>query len=725
MAVSQQKDCTDLGTEEYARQMGFVCPISRLIMKSPVRASDGQAYEREMIQNVLSRPNPYSPINRKPLKQELLPDYNLKNMIKGKEKSNYQEFIALLEFNQKILRQYGFVPIRPLGHGSFGSVFLSYDFRENQIIATKIIPLKKFDDREWKSVDILWRVGKSCPFILDYIRHYNQGSQIIILTEYANMKTLNIIAKQQKKPPIPLPSYIFRALFKQILVGMQVFHAAGLVHRDIKCDNILLHCPPGSGRVYVKISDFGFSNLENLLNQMTFGTKPYMAPEILRKPPERITQKVDIFSLGVTMIRLITHKYPLNLTQTDEFRRKYQEINRFERPPEIKDDNLWNLLSLMLEFNADKRISAEQALQHPYFQSPEALADISPEQQKLADEAKIQEIPGIQNKSLFDEDPTFVIPEHEIYKFLEEEILKCQKIQLTCQQLQDGEITFKINYELYEINEESESGIEIQESIDKETKEGKQDEIQQNEQPLDINKTVHPHIAYYTEKESKVLTSISFIATPQQLDTEKQFRELNMPLEQIKMYLDNFDKKAQLHGIFEKIMMIINEMEVEQIYRIYFEVVLEIISAGLVDRKMKEYMSGIMNKMIKRLDILSNDDPYFSAIGNIFRYVLAFGHQVKDGEQNPVKEEFERDGTVDKIVQVFLNCKLQDQRINQFAAVAIGGIYKAVQIDYQYGPEIIKFLKEQANPSNAFPFSRSILAISFLAECQGIWNINY
>ncbi|KAA6322595.1 MAG: hypothetical protein EZS28_054417, partial [Streblomastix strix] len=100
----------------------------------------------------------------------------------------------------------------------------------NQIIATKIIPLEKFELGEWKSVDILWRVEKSCPFILDYIRHYNQGFYIIVLTEYANMKTLNIIAKQQKKPPVPLPSYIFRALFKQILVGMQIFHAAGLVH---------------------------------------------------------------------------------------------------------------------------------------------------------------------------------------------------------------------------------------------------------------------------------------------------------------------------------------------------------------------------------------------------------------------------------------------------------------------------------------------------------------
>ncbi|KAA6361292.1 MAG: hypothetical protein EZS28_043181 [Streblomastix strix] len=254
---------------------------------------------------------------------------------------------------------------------------------------------------------------------------------------------------------------------------MQIFHAAGLVHWDIKCDNILLHCPPRSGRVYSKISDFGLSNLENTLDPLKYfrGTLPYMAPEILNKSPERITQKVDIFSLGVTMIRLLTHKYPLNLIQTYEFRKKYQEINRFDRPKEIQDDILWDLLSQMLEFNADKRISASDALQHPYFTSPEALADISPEQQKLADEAKIQEIPGIQNKSIFDEDPTLVVPEHEIQQFFEEEILNNQRIQIT----------------------QSESVVEIQESIyvnnDEDTKEGKQEEIKQPQELPDIIKT--------------------------------------------------------------------------------------------------------------------------------------------------------------------------------------------------------------------------------------------
>ncbi|KAA6370887.1 MAG: hypothetical protein EZS28_033585 [Streblomastix strix] len=65
---------------------------------------------------------------------------------------------------------------------------------------------------------------------------------------------------------------------KQIFEGMRAFHSTNLVHRDIKCDNILLHSPPDSGRVYAKISDFGFAKEVDLINEQTYhiGTIPYI-----------------------------------------------------------------------------------------------------------------------------------------------------------------------------------------------------------------------------------------------------------------------------------------------------------------------------------------------------------------------------------------------------------------------------------------------------------------
>ncbi|KAA6388473.1 MAG: hypothetical protein EZS28_015999 [Streblomastix strix] len=168
--------------------------------------------------------------------------------------------------------------------------------------------------------------------------------------------TLEIIAKY---PQIPLPSYTLRALMKQILVGINALHSQGLVHRDIKCDNILLHSPHNSGRVYVKISDFGFAKKQVLTHERTYkiGTIPFMAPELFKKPP-LYTSKVDIYAAGVVIL---------------------SDMPNIPRPEEIKDDILWNLLSKMLDFDPIKRITASEALQHPYFTSPVAHTDISPQ----------------------------------------------------------------------------------------------------------------------------------------------------------------------------------------------------------------------------------------------------------------------------------------------------------------------------------------------------------
>ncbi|KAA6390430.1 MAG: putative serine/threonine protein kinase [Streblomastix strix] len=189
-----------------------------------------------------------------------------------------------------------------------GVVFEAYSLNYG-IVAVKIFQKDKFDQREFDiGIEIIKKLNNQ--FILKQMGYTNWDKFPFLVMEYANMKTLDIIAKQ---PQIFLPSCTLRALMKQILEGMRAFHSSGLVHRDIKCDNILLHSPPGSGRVHVKISDFGFAKKVDLNNQLTYlaGTLPFMSPEQFLQNPV-ITQKVDIYALGITFYKLITHKYPIN-----------------------------------------------------------------------------------------------------------------------------------------------------------------------------------------------------------------------------------------------------------------------------------------------------------------------------------------------------------------------------------------------------------------------------
>ncbi|KAA6400631.1 MAG: hypothetical protein EZS28_003845 [Streblomastix strix] len=258
------------------------------------------------------------------------------------KKDSAFELIVLERINEPLPKGKGAaktVPIRTLGKGSYG---------EKEITSA---------------------------FVLKYLAYSDWTYYPYLEMEYCNMQTLNIIVKQ---PQISLPSYTLRALMKQILVGIWLFHASGLIHRDIKCDNILLHSPPGSGKVYAKISDFGFAKKVDQKDQENSiaGTTPFMAPENFHENPI-ITQKIDIYALGITFYKLITHKYPVNERNFNEQGKKLTQIKCIKRPSEIKDNHLWDLLSKLLEFDPDKRITALVALQHPYFKSPEAKKDIS------------------------------------------------------------------------------------------------------------------------------------------------------------------------------------------------------------------------------------------------------------------------------------------------------------------------------------------------------------
>ncbi|KAA6381153.1 MAG: putative AGC family protein kinase, partial [Streblomastix strix] len=282
----------------------------------------------------------------------------------------------------KLMISEGFQVLKTLGQGGFGRVYLVHH-PELGIIAAKIMDNKDFDQREWDIAGILNK--EACPFIIQNILARKFQTQTVILLEYANMG----------RKVFPLTT--IRAILKQILEALRLMHSKGLIHRDIKGGNILLHSPPGTERVFLKLADFGLVKVQQNKNidqstQMTVvGTDQFMPPELLIGEEEgdeevKADSKVDIWSLGMLIYYMMTLRFPFNPNAKSSINR-FMINKKLDRPSQIVDDNLWDLIMKMLSFDRKNRISASDALKHPFFTSDQAKAEITDEQKQLAQSA--------------------------------------------------------------------------------------------------------------------------------------------------------------------------------------------------------------------------------------------------------------------------------------------------------------------------------------------------
>jgi serine/threonine protein kinase len=197
-----------------------------------------------------------------------------------------------------------------LGKGGMGAVYMARQPALDRLVALKILPTRAgtgadFADRFNREARALAKLNH--PNIVTVHEFGQVNGMPYFIMEYVDGLNLRQLEQAGKLSPREALQIV-----PQICEALQFAHDAGIVHRDIKPDNILLD---KKGRV--KIADFGIAKLlgtppDTALpeTQGILGTPNYMAPEQIEKP-QSVDHRADIFALGVVFYEMLTGELPL------------------------------------------------------------------------------------------------------------------------------------------------------------------------------------------------------------------------------------------------------------------------------------------------------------------------------------------------------------------------------------------------------------------------------
>jgi len=194
-----------------------------------------------------------------------------------------------------------------VGTGGMSSVFRAHDRLLDRKVALKVLHQQYSDDDEY--VERFRREARSVaalshPNIVTVIdRGEHEGRQFIVF-EYVEGENLKRLI--ERRGPAPVETAL--ELGMQIARGLSFAHQQGLVHRDVKPQNVLLN---GDGRA--KVTDFGIARSLDVQHGMTqtgtvLGTSDYIAPE--QAQGHHVDEHTDVYSLGVVLYELLTTEVP-------------------------------------------------------------------------------------------------------------------------------------------------------------------------------------------------------------------------------------------------------------------------------------------------------------------------------------------------------------------------------------------------------------------------------
>ncbi|KAK6277397.1 hypothetical protein POUND7_017720 [Theobroma cacao] len=252
----------------------------------------------------------------------------------------------------------------PLGNGSFGSVFEGISDDGFFFAVKEVSLLDQGSQGKQSIIQLEQEIALLSQFehenIVQYYGTDKDESKLYIFLELVTKGSLLSLYSKYHLKDSQVSAYT-----RQILHGLKYLHDRNVVHRDIKCANILVDA---SGSV--KLADFGLAKATKLNDVKSCkGTAYWMAPEVVNRKGQGYGLPADIWSLGCTVLEMLTGLFPYSHL---ECMQALFRIGRGEPPPvpDSLSKDAREFILQCVQVNPDARPTAAKLLQHPFVKRP-------------------------------------------------------------------------------------------------------------------------------------------------------------------------------------------------------------------------------------------------------------------------------------------------------------------------------------------------------------------
>jgi len=277
-----------------------------------------------------------------------------------------------MSVDQSLLVLGRYLPETILGEGAYGTVYKAVDIVSNKYVAikyqSKVVLTEKDLYYSRREAQVLKKLDH--PNIVKLIESFEDDTAFILVMEMAEGGDLLEYANQKGG----CTETEARQIFVQLLSAISYTHSQGIIHRDLKLENILLDVE----RRHIYIADWGFAGdwTTGKMQKEPLGSVHYCAPQVI-KNQLYIGPELDCWSLGVVLFVLVSGRLPFSGNNCREIQEAI--IQGKYRVPSRLTAECTSLLKSMICVDSWRRIPFDKITEHPWtkprrFSSPLPVA---------------------------------------------------------------------------------------------------------------------------------------------------------------------------------------------------------------------------------------------------------------------------------------------------------------------------------------------------------------